>query len=134
MDKAGNNIKLVARGARCAAGAQRSRGQRFRVENARQSVWCGRLCSRPGGHPVCAWLSFAAAALAWPTRPLPRLALHPAGVRNTVGFDFHPDTKKLYFTDNGRDSEWGPFQASGWLGSAGEAQQAALPALLHGLC
>jgi hypothetical protein len=28
-----------------------------------------------------------------------------AGVRNTVGFDFHPDTGKLYFTDNGRDSE-----------------------------
>ncbi|KAL4438194.1 hypothetical protein ABPG77_010555 [Micractinium sp. CCAP 211/92] len=26
------------------------------------------------------------------------------GVRNTVGFDFHPDTKKLYFTDNGRDN------------------------------
>lgn len=25
------------------------------------------------------------------------------GVRNTVGFDFHPDTKELWFTDNGRD-------------------------------
>ena len=25
------------------------------------------------------------------------------GVRNTVGFDFHPVSKKLYFTDNGRD-------------------------------
>ena len=25
------------------------------------------------------------------------------GVRNTVGFDFHPISKKLYFTDNGRD-------------------------------
>ena len=25
------------------------------------------------------------------------------GVRNSVGFDFHPDTSKLYFTDNGRD-------------------------------
>ena len=25
------------------------------------------------------------------------------GVRNTVGFDWHPKTKKLYFTDNGRD-------------------------------
>ena len=25
------------------------------------------------------------------------------GVRNSVGFDWHPDTKKLYFTDNGRD-------------------------------
>lgn len=25
------------------------------------------------------------------------------GVRNTVGFDFHPVTQKLWFTDNGRD-------------------------------
>jgi len=25
------------------------------------------------------------------------------GVRNTVGFDFHPKTNELYFTDNGRD-------------------------------
>ena len=25
------------------------------------------------------------------------------GVRNTVGFDWHPDSKQLWFTDNGRD-------------------------------
>lgn len=25
------------------------------------------------------------------------------GVRNTVGFDWHPDTEELWFTDNGRD-------------------------------
>tara|TARA_B100000767_G_C19773717_1_gene541424 strand:- start:1407 stop:2513 length:1107 start_codon:yes stop_codon:yes gene_type:complete len=25
------------------------------------------------------------------------------GVRNSVGFDFHPITQKMYFTDNGRD-------------------------------
>lgn len=25
------------------------------------------------------------------------------GVRNTVGFDFHPQSKELWFTDNGRD-------------------------------
>ena len=25
------------------------------------------------------------------------------GVRNSVGFDFHPNTHKMYFTDNGRD-------------------------------
>mgnify|MGYP000044052556 FL=1 len=25
------------------------------------------------------------------------------GVRNSVGFDFHPNTEKLFFTDNGRD-------------------------------
>jgi glucose/arabinose dehydrogenase len=29
------------------------------------------------------------------------------GVRNTVGFDWHPETKQLWFTDNGRD----------WLGN-----------------
>ncbi len=28
------------------------------------------------------------------------------GVRNTVGFDWHPDTENLWFTDNGRDW-WG---------------------------
>ena len=26
-----------------------------------------------------------------------------SGIRNSVGFDWHPDTKLLYFTDNGRD-------------------------------
>lgn len=31
------------------------------------------------------------------------------GVRNTVGFDWHPQTKELWFTDNGRD----------WAGNAG---------------
>ena len=25
------------------------------------------------------------------------------GVRNSVGFDWHPETKEMYFTDNGRD-------------------------------
>jgi hypothetical protein len=27
----------------------------------------------------------------------------PSGIRNSVGFDFHPQTGHLYFTDNGRD-------------------------------
>jgi glucose/arabinose dehydrogenase len=31
------------------------------------------------------------------------LELFASGVRNTVGFDWHPDTKALWFTDNGRD-------------------------------
>jgi glucose/arabinose dehydrogenase len=26
-----------------------------------------------------------------------------SGIRNTVGFDWHPDTKELWFTENGRD-------------------------------
>lgn len=35
------------------------------------------------------------------------LEVFARGVRNTVGFDWHPETKELWFTDNGRD----------WLGS-----------------
>jgi len=31
------------------------------------------------------------------------LELFASGIRNTVGFDFHPQTKQLWFTDNGRD-------------------------------
>jgi glucose/arabinose dehydrogenase len=31
------------------------------------------------------------------------LELFASGVRNTVGFDWHPETKELWFTDNGRD-------------------------------
>ena len=31
------------------------------------------------------------------------LEIFAHGVRNTVGFDFHPATKELWFTDNGRD-------------------------------
>lgn len=40
------------------------------------------------------------------TRMSPDGSQHEAfalGVRNTVGFDWHPQTKKLWFTDNGRD-------------------------------
>jgi len=29
--------------------------------------------------------------------------IYAHGVRNTVGFTWHPETKELYFTDNGRD-------------------------------
>ncbi|MFQ5989440.1 MAG: PQQ-dependent sugar dehydrogenase [Candidatus Methylomirabilales bacterium] len=31
------------------------------------------------------------------------LEVFASGVRNTVGFDWHPETKTLWFTDNGRD-------------------------------
>ena len=31
------------------------------------------------------------------------LEIYARGVRNTVGFDWHPASKKLWFTDNGRD-------------------------------
>ncbi|RDV17042.1 sorbosone dehydrogenase family protein [Pontibacter diazotrophicus] len=31
------------------------------------------------------------------------LEIYAEGVRNSVGFDWHPETNNLYFTDNGRD-------------------------------
>jgi len=31
------------------------------------------------------------------------LEIFAHGVRNSVGFDWHPTTKELWFTDNGRD-------------------------------
>jgi glucose/arabinose dehydrogenase len=31
------------------------------------------------------------------------LEIYARGIRNTVGFDWHPDTGTLWFTDNGRD-------------------------------
>jgi len=31
------------------------------------------------------------------------LEVFASGIRNTVGFDWHPNTKELWFTDNGRD-------------------------------
>ncbi len=31
------------------------------------------------------------------------LEIYAEGIRNTVGFDWHPDTNTLWFTDNGRD-------------------------------
>lgn len=33
-----------------------------------------------------------------------KLEMFARGVRNTVGFDWHPVTKQLWFTDNGRDN------------------------------
>lgn len=35
------------------------------------------------------------------------LEIYAKGIRNTVGFDWHPETHELWFTDNGRD----------WLGN-----------------
>ena len=31
------------------------------------------------------------------------LEIYASGIRNTVGFDWHPETKELWFTENGRD-------------------------------
>ena len=32
------------------------------------------------------------------------LEVYASGIRNTVGFDWHPATKELWFTENGRDN------------------------------
>lgn len=32
-----------------------------------------------------------------------KLEVYAHGIRNSVGFDWHPDTKELWFTENGRD-------------------------------
>ena len=37
------------------------------------------------------------------TKPDPELEVYARGIRNTVGFDWDPGTKELWFTDNGRD-------------------------------
>lgn len=37
------------------------------------------------------------------TKPNPQPEVVASGVRNTVGFDWHPATGELWFTDNGRD-------------------------------
>ena len=44
------------------------------------------------------------------------------GVRNSVGFDFHPRTKELWFTDNGRDwmSDDGPEEELNRVSRVGE--------------
>jgi glucose/arabinose dehydrogenase len=44
------------------------------------------------------------------------------GVRNSVGFDFHPRTRELWFTDNGRDwmNDDGPEEELNRVTKAGE--------------
>ena len=48
--------------------------------------------------------------------------VYAVGVRNTVGFDWNPETKQLYFTDNGRDwlSETVPEDELNRVSKAGE--------------
>lgn len=40
------------------------------------------------------------------------------GIRNTVGFDFHPDTGELWFTDNGRDNMGADMAKAGLIDSS----------------
>jgi glucose/arabinose dehydrogenase len=53
------------------------------------------------------------------------LETYASGIRNTVGFDWHPDTQELWFTENGRD----------WLGDnlpPDELNHAPTPGLFFG--
>lgn len=50
------------------------------------------VCDR-NGYSLIGFLNFS-------TR---NFEVHSRGVRNTVGFDWHPQTRDLWFTDNGRD-------------------------------
>lgn len=54
-------------------------------------------CSAGPGHPVWEFGSIYRMS-----RDGTDIKLVARGVRNTVGFDWHPVTKKLFFTDNGR--------------------------------
>ena len=65
---------------------------------------------------------FAAILRSTPEGPLEVFA---RGIRNTVGFDWHPATRELWFTDNGRD----------WLGEdrpPDELNRASVPGLHFG--
>ncbi|UYG02457.1 PQQ-dependent sugar dehydrogenase [Halomonas sp. LR3S48] len=50
------------------------------------------------------------------------MRIEARGVRNTVGFDFHPETGELWFTDNNQDwiGEHGPGDELNRLGEPGE--------------
>lgn len=50
------------------------------------------------------------------------MRIEARGVRNTVGFDFHPETDELWFTDNNQDwiSEHGPSDELNRLSESGE--------------
>lgn len=37
------------------------------------------------------------------TKPNPKPEIYARGIRNTVGFDWHPQTGELWFSENGRD-------------------------------
>lgn len=57
----------------------------------------------PIGAPCNVCLEYGYAAITRLNLDGSRHEIYANGVRNTVGFDWHPDTKKLWFTDNGRD-------------------------------
>lgn len=63
----------------------------------------GPACHSMGnGHPTYEWGTIYSI-----NRDGSNPSVVARGVRNTVGFDWHPVTGAMYFTDNGRDSEWG---------------------------
>lgn len=123
MSRNGTNIKLVARGGYCTAWPSAAwLGMAGHGARCCVVVFSHALAGRqpPRAAPFSVLMHSPA------SQPGPLLSC--AGVRNTVGFDFHPATKKLYFTDNGRDSELGG-QHLGWPGG-GRVRCSATPARL----
>lgn len=73
---------------------------------------------RQCGFGVCLLVGAASAGSTRYSMPCAFPNLPAPGVRNTVGFDFHPVTGTPFFTDNGRDREWGGLRASCPVGRA----------------
>lgn len=80
-----------------------------------------RPCSAGPGHPV--WQFGAIYRMSRDGTNIQQVA---SGVRNTVGFDWHPVTKKMYFTDNGRGEK-----SPGVHGEGGHACTNALGHHMH---
>lgn len=70
-----------------------------------QAAQCSAECSITLRCSACRQLQQLGVWLLCANQPSPLHKYSHAGVRNTVGFDWHPVTKQLYFTDNGRDSK-----------------------------
>ena len=99
------------RRARPRATARARDGQRALFHPTRITAGSSSPSARTAGS-TCRWARRATSACrrARCTRTITRLDLAGGrpevvarGVRNSVGFDFHPETGELWFTDNGRD-------------------------------
>jgi glucose/arabinose dehydrogenase len=58
----------------------------------------------PVGAPCNACLEDGYAVITRMSADMKSRAIYAKGVRNSVGFDWHPQTGELWFTDNGRDN------------------------------
>ena len=61
------------------------------------------ICEKSDPYSSITRLKVAGAAPPGTGSDTPAMEVFARGVRNSVGFDWHPQTKELWFTDNGRD-------------------------------